>query len=538
MNLKPSFGNWDGNILLNKKKSFINARKLLTINLKGVSLILIKFLKMGAKHFMIDINFLKETINCYIKDDNQIEMILRAYFYAENLHKGQKRQSGEEYIIHPLSVAFILAEMYADADTICAALLHDTLEDTDCTKKDIASEFNETVADLVDGVTKISKMNFSSKHDEVATNTRKVINGVNKDIRIVIIKLADRLHNMRTLEHKVEFKQIENALETMEIYVPLAYYLGIYQIKNELEDLSLKYLKPDIYKEIKMQLDQFQSEAEVPLYLMLDNVSTLLSCEGVAHSLKIRTKNIYGIYKSLVDSRKICDIHDLLSLKVQVESIRDCYTTLGIIHTNYHPLIQYFRDYIAMPKTNFYKSIHTTVFGVDDRLFQLQIRTHQMDQTNTYGITTYWQNSMINANARVMQAALTTNFQFARSLTELNNLLGSDVEFLEQIKKELLTENIYVYTPRGDVIELPSGSTVIDFAYRIHTDLGNQMIASYVNDELVEPGYVLKNQERVRIVASKSSDGPEDDWLRVVRTTQARKRIREFKNRIGEPDGM
>ena len=458
----------------------------------------------------------------------EVEIIKKAYDYANYLHEGQKRQSGEPYISHPLNVAYILSEMHADRDTICAALLHDTLEDCDISKEDIAELFNKDIANLVDGVTKISKMNFSSKAEQNLANTRKIITGITEDVRIIIIKLADRLHNMRTLSFKSEFKQKENSLETMEIFVPLAYYIGAYRIKSELEDLSLQYLKPDMYKRIEEKKLTLEEDVNKCLQEMLYKIQTILRNKEIPNEIKVRTKNIYGIYKQISEGHKLSDIHDLLSLKIMVDEIDNCYRTLGIIHQEYHPINDKFKDYICNPKTNMYKSLHTTVFGPDDRLVQTQIRTFDMDKVASFGLTTYW--DLKKGEARnVMQEDLKQKFQFFKSLTEINTMFGDNQEFVCQIKSELFADKVYVYTTKGDIIELPKGSTPIDLAYKIHTDIGNTMVSAIVNDEYVQIDYQLKNKDRVRIVTDPLSFGPREDWLEMARTSYAKKKIREFR---------
>ena len=377
----------------------------------------------------------KEDLIKMIKsyNPNEVEIVSKAYEYANVLHSGQFRQSGEPYIIHPLNVAYILAEMHADRDTVCAGLLHDTLEDTNITKEDIAHEFNQNIANLVDGVTKLAKMNFSSKQDQNYANTRKIITSITDDVRIIIIKLADRLHNMRALEHKIEFKQKENALETMEIFVPLAYYIGAYRIKSELEDLSLKYLKPDIYKKIEEKKNIAHKDSELCLKEMLFKIKKILSDRNIPNEIKVRKKNIYGIYKRLNEGNKLSDIHDLLSLKIMVDNIENCYKTLGLIHGEYHPINDKFKDYICNPKTNMYQSLHTTVFGPDDRLVQTQIRTFEMDRVASFGLTTYW--DINKGNARfVMQEDLRNKYQFFKSLIEINKVFGDNQEFVNQVK--------------------------------------------------------------------------------------------------------
>lgn len=476
----------------------------------------------------MNISTLNELLEILTNYNNaEIEMVKKAYFYAEKLHQGQTRQSGEAYIMHPLNVAYILAEMHADVNTICAALLHDTIEDTDITKEDIAQEFNKDVANLVDGVTKLAKMNFSSKQEQNMANTRKIITGITQDVRIIIIKLADRLHNMRTLGFKSEFKQKENALETMEIFVPLAYYIGAYRIKSELEDLSLRYLKPDMYKRIEEQKLIIEQDSNNCLNEMLLTIKELLENENIPNEIKVRTKNIYGIYKRINDGYRLSDIHDLLALKIMVDDVKNCYYTLGMIHSKYPPINDKFKDYICNPKTNMYQSLHTTVFGENERLVQTQVRTFDMDKVASFGLTAYW--DIKKGEARdIMQEDLKNKYQFFRSLIEINSMFGDNQQFVEQIKTELFTDKVYVYTTKGDIIELPKGSTVIDFAYKIHTDIGNTMTGAVVNDEYVQVDYQLKNKDRVRIITDTLSYGPRDEWIGIAKTTHAKRKIREF----------
>ena len=390
-----------------------------------------------------------------------LEMVKKAYYYAEELHKGQKRQSGEDYITHPLNVAYTLAEMYADTDTLCAALLHDTLEDTKITKEQIAIDFNNDVANLVDGVTKISRMNFATKQEQNLANTRKIITSITNDVRIIIIKLADRLHNMRTLQFKSEFKQKENAKETLLLYVPLADRLGMHIIKSELEDLSLKYYNSDAYqrvRDIRMKIDEDTKQCREE---MLQTINKVLTNANIPHELKIRTKNIYGIYKRLEQGQKLSDIHDLLALKILVDNVAKCYPTLGMVHDKYFPMNNRFKDYIANPKTNLYSSLHTTVFGADGRLVQIQIRTFEKEKIASYGLTAFW--NINKGNARnIMQENLKNKYQFFESLVEIDQTFADNQEFVEHIQQELLSQRVYVYTKKGEIIELPSGSTAID----------------------------------------------------------------------------
>ncbi|MBQ6285493.1 MAG: bifunctional (p)ppGpp synthetase/guanosine-3',5'-bis(diphosphate) 3'-pyrophosphohydrolase [Bacilli bacterium] len=461
----------------------------------------------------------------------EVEKVTNAYNYAKEMHKGQYRESGEEYITHPVNVAYILAEMHADGDTICAGLLHDTIEDTPATKEDIAHFFNQNVANLVDGVTKISKLNFSSKKDEASANTRKIIVGITTDVRIIIIKLADRLHNMRTIEYKKSFKQKENALETMEIFVPLAYYIGAYRIKSELEDISLKCLLPDVYQSIKDKKEKIESDSNEMLKEMLQKIQRILLDKNIPNYIKIRTKNIYGIYKKISEGCRIYDIHDLLALKIMVDDIDKCYQTLRYVHELYHPVNEKFKDYICNPKTNMYRSLHTTVFSPEGRLVQAQIRTHDMDKVASFGLATYW--DIKKGEARyTMQKDLKNKYQFFKSLIEINKMFGDNEEFVRQVKSELFSDKIYVYTMGGQTIELPKGSTIVDFAYRIDSELGNTLVGAFVNDKYVDVNYELKNKDRVKVLTDDLSYGPREDWLNVAKTTYARRMIREFNRKI------
>ena len=474
----------------------------------------------------INLNEFMEKLTEYPQPER--EEINKAYQYASSLHEGQYRQSGEAYISHPLNVAYILADMHADKDTICAGLLHDTLEDTKITKEDIISDFNEDIANLVDGVTKLSKMNFSSKKEQNLANTRKIITGLTEDVRIIIIKLADRLHNMRTLQYKSEFKQKENALETMEIFVPLAYYIGAYRIKSELEDLSLRYLKPEMYKRIEEKKIKIEEDSNTCLQEMLLKIEKILEEKEIPNEIKIRTKNIYGIYKRLSQGHKLSDIHDLFALKIMVDEVENCYRTLGLVHQEYHPINDKFKDYICNPKTNMYKSLHTTVFGLEDRLVQTQIRTFNMDKIASFGLTAYWKLEQKEAR-RIMQNDLKNKYQFFKSLVEINAMFGDNQEFVRQVKMELFSDRIYVYTTKGAIIELPKGATPIDFAYKVHPNLGNTMVGAFVNEEYVPIDYSLQNKDRVKIITDELSFGPREDWIKKAQTTYAKRKIKEFQ---------
>jgi len=473
----------------------------------------------------ITYNDLEKKVLSYMPFD--VRKLRRAYEYASRYHQNQTRASGEPYIIHPLNIAYILAGMQADVDTIMASLLHDVVEDTESTLDDIEKKFNKTVRDLVDGVTKMTKLDLRSKKELSAVNIRRIIVSLARDPRIIIIKLVDRLHNMRTLEYKSEKKQQEKSLETLEIYVPLAYYIGASKIKDELENLAFKYLKPSLYGDIKKQRDDLKKETSDILKGIEENIASSLKKNGVKAKLEIRYKDNYSIYKKLLTKVNFEMIHDMMSIKVLVKNKRDCYLALMLIHQEFTPINDRFKDYIAKPKTNMYKSIHTTVFGPDNRLVQFQIRTFNMERVAIFGLTSYWFKYKNNAR-REMQKDLEENFQFFKSIKELDSTILDNIEFVSQIKKELFSSNIYVYTTSGEVIELPNGATVIDFAYKIHTDIGNSMVAAIVNDEAVPLDYVLKNQDRVRIITDSKAYVPKEEWLDKVITTTAKNKILDF----------
>ena len=466
-----------------------------------------------------------------IKEYNpeEVDIVTKAYLCAESFHKGQFRESGEPYIIHPLYVAYILADMKADRDTVCAGLLHDTIEDTNLTKEDIAREFNPTIANLVDGVTKLAKMDFVSKESLKAANTRKIITSITEDVRIIIIKLADRLHNMRTLQYKPVNKQRENAMETMDIFTPLANYIGAYNIKTELEDLSLKYLYPDSYKMIEDQKIKIEEESSECLIEMYNTLRKILNDRDIPNEIKIRTKNIYGIYKRLKDS-EIPEIHDLLALKILVDDIDKCYLTLGAVHSAYHPLIDSFKDYICNPKANMYQSLHTTVFAPDERLVQTQIRTHDMDNIAMNGLTAYWDINKGKAGVR-MQEDLQNNGHIIDPLNEINRISRDNKEFVDRVKAELFTDKIEVFTTRGNRIELPPGSCAIDFAYALSEDIGNTIVGAIINGKYCSPEMVLHNHDIVKAITNENSYGPRENWEDIVKTTKAKRKIKEFKAR-------
>lgn len=474
---------------------------------------------------VVTIELLKKKVNTYMKKD--WPLINKAYSYALKYHEGQKRESGEDYIIHPLYVAYFLSTMHADVSTICAALLHDVIEDTKATYEEIKKAFGDEIAFLVDGVTKLTHLNFNSKDEFLATNIRRIIVSLREDARIVIIKLVDRLHNMKTIEYKRPERQKEIALQTLEIYVPLAYYIGAYKIKAELENYCLMYLKPDIYGDLSKKLNTIYNSNKKMLHQMISEVKKKLNSEGIKCNLEIRYKDISSVYKKMLKNETIENNHDLLGIIVTVKNKRDCYLSLMYIHELYVPLSFKFKDFIVKPKTNMYQALHTTVFGPGERLVQFQIRTKEMEKVATYGLTSYWFTNRKLAKEE-MQKDLEKNFQFFKSIEELDSNIVDNIEFVKLIKRELFSENVYVRTSRGEIIELPTDSTPIDFAYKIHSDLGNTMIAAAVNEKIVPLDYKLQNNDRVRIITDKTVFVDRTPWLDIVVTTHAKKKLNEY----------
>ena len=474
-------------------------------------------------------------VSSYIKNKGDKKMITKAYLYAFEKHFGQKRHTGEDYIVHPLNVAYILAEINADYQTICAALLHDTIEDCGVTVEDLATEFSLEIANLVNGVTKINRLNFNGDNEALLANHRKILVGLTEDVRVIIIKLADRLHNMRTLWVLSERSQKENSKETLEILVPIAHRLGMNKIKSELEDLSLRYSKPDVYFSIVEKLNQSKLERNANVELMMENITSLLNSHGIKHKIKGRAKSIYSIYKKLDTGRRFSDIYDLLALRVFVDREQDCYQALGIIHSKYRPIPKRFKDYIAMPKENGYQSLHTTVFGENGQLYEIQIRTYEMDQVAEHGVASHW--SYKEKGKTIMQSAMEEKLQFFRNIMELSQESENDELFVNSVKEDVLKSIIYVFTPKGDVIELPNGSTPIDFAYRVHSKVGDSMIGAIVNNNIVPLDYKLQDNDIVKINTNKNSL-PSREWISMAYTAQAKNKIKAYFNRIDKEENL
>ncbi len=470
-----------------------------------------------------------EKAKTYIKDDEHLKIIEKAYLFAKEKHEGQYRMSGEDYIIHPLNVALILTTVYADYQTIAAGFLHDVLEDCDCTVEEMTDAFGSEITKLVQGVTKLSKIHFSTENDYLIDYYKKIIVGMSEDVRVIIIKLADRLHNMRTLWAIPPDRQKVKAKEALEILAPIAHHLGIHKIKSELEDLALRYLKPDVFYDIAEKLNKTKLERDRTVVDMQKAVSDLLTEHHINHEIKGRAKCIYSIYNKLNKGKKFSDIYDLLALRILVHTEQECYLALGIIHSKFRPLPKRFKDYIAMPKPNMYQSLHTTVFGIDGYLFEIQIRTYDMDEVAENGIASHWsykENKGSNKNAN-LQSTTEQKLQFFKSIIDLSKDKMSSEEFVNSVKDEVLNNNIYCFTPKGDVIELPKGATPIDFAYKIHTKVGETTTGAIVNNTIVPLNYELKNNDIVRIITNKNAT-PSPEWVNIVKATTTRNKIKNF----------
>ena len=468
-----------------------------------------------------------------------VSMIRKAYELAKSAHGDQCRKSGEPYIIHPLWVGIILAELEMDKETITAGLLHDVVEDTDYTEEDIKREFGEEVALLVDGVTKLGRLSYSSDKLELqAENLRKMFLAMAKDIRVIIIKLADRLHNMRTLQFMTPTKQQEKSKETMDIYSPIAQRLGISKIKTELDDLSLKYLKPETFFDLVDQINARKTEREEFVQQIVDDVSGYMKEAEIPCEVNGRVKHFFSIYKKMVNQDKAVDqIYDLFAVRIIVESVKDCYAALGVIHEKYTPVPGRFKDYIAMPKANMYQSLHTTLMSPVGQPFEIQIRTQEMHKTAEYGIAAHWKYKESNDGQKNVKAQEEEKLSWLRQILEWQRDMSDNREFLSLIKGDLdlFKEDVYCFTPQGDVKNLPNGSTPIDFAYAIHSAVGNKMVGARVNGKLVTIDYKIQNGDRIEILTSQNSKGPSRDWLNIVKSTQAKNKINQwFKKEFKE----
>ncbi len=458
-----------------------------------------------------------------------MDMVDKAYNLAFEAHKEQKRDSGEPYIIHPIEVATILAELGMDTSTIVAGLLHDVIEDTEYTYDDIKNLFGEEVANLVSGVTKITKMEYKSKEEQQADNFRKMLLAMADDIRVIIIKLADRLHNMRTLKYRKKEKQKKTAMETLDIYAPLAHRLGISKIKWELEDLSFRYLHEEEYYDLVKQVAEKRTEREIYIKKIIEDMYNKLEEAGIDSDIDGRPKHFFSIYKKMITKNKsIEQIFDLTAIRVLVNTVKDCYEVLGIVHTIYKPIPGRFKDYIAMPKPNMYQSLHTTVIGPQGKTFEIQIRTFEMHRTAEYGIAAHWKYKEGDNNGETKEKNFESKLVWLRDMLEFQKETADAQEFIEGFKIDLFTDEIFLFTPKGVVIDLPNGATPIDFAYRIHTDIGNKCVGAKVNGKIVPLDYKLKTGEIVEVLTSNNAKGPNMDWLNIAKSNQAKSKIRSW----------
>ena len=486
----------------------------------------------------LTIEKLMDKVKSYITDEKELAIIDEAYKFAYEKHFDQKRLTGEPYIIHPLNVAYILTRTNADYETLSAALLHDVVEDCNVSIQEIEERFGHNIAVLVDGVTKINKLKMSGTTEALINNQRKILVGLSEDVRVIIIKLADRLNNMQTLFVHSEKKQKATARETLDILTPIADRLGINSIKQDLEELCLRYLKPDEYYDIVEKLNATKAERDNSVAKMIESVSELLNKHDIKHEIFGRSKSIYSIYKKLEKGKRFSDIYDLLALRILVDTEQDCYQALGIIHSKFRPKPKRFKDYIAMPKTNMYQSLHTTVFGIDGQLYEIQIRTYEMDRVAEYGIASHWSYKEKGSVKAVMQNEMEQKLQFFRAIMDLKREQDNPEEFVNTVKKEVFQNTIYVFTPLGDVIELPNGSTPIDFAYRVHTNVGDKATGAIVNSHMVPLDYELKSDDIVKIITNNNSPGPSREWLNIVNTTQAKNKIKAFFNRANKEENL
>ena len=480
--------------------------------------------------------FIEELL--LINPNYDVELIKKAYLTAEKMHQGQLRKSGEPYLIHPVCVAKILAEIGMDEDTIIAGLLHDVVEDTPYTIEDLKKDFGEDIALLVDGVTKLGSIVFESKEERQAENLRKMFLAMSKDIRVIIIKLADRLHNLRTINYMSEKKIIDKCNETLEIYAPLASRLGIYAIKFELEDIALKFLDKEAYYKLVEAVKEKKDERQALIDSVIDSVKKSLDELNIKYDITGRSKHFYSIYKKMkYQHKQIDEIFDLTAVRIIVDTIKDCYAVLGVVHSRFKPLPGRFKDYIAMPKTNMYQSLHTTVLGDNGKPFEIQIRTYDMHKVAELGIAAHWKYkegiSSNTVNIEEMKLA------WLRQTLEWQKEMNDPKEFMETLRVDLFASQVYVFTPLGDIMELPAGSTPLDFAFKIHSDVGYKCIGAKVNGKMVPIDHVLENGNLVEIVTSANSKGPSPDWLKIVKSSHARNKIRSFlkkENKTGNAE--
>ena len=453
-----------------------------------------------------------------------IELIGRAYDVAEEMHRGQLRKSGEPYLIHPMAVAEILAELGMDEETIVAGLLHDVVEDTEYTEEDLIADFGEDIALLVDGVTKLASIKFESKEERQAENLRKMFLAMSKDIRVLIIKLSDRLHNLRTINYMTHDKIIEKCRETLDVYAPLAARLGIYAMKMELEDIALKFLDPEAYYNLAEQVSERKDEREDAINIVVEKIKESLDDIDIHYDIYGRSKHFYSIYKKMKYQHKTLDeIFDLMAVRIIVDTVKDCYAVLGLVHTMWTPIPGRFKDYIAMPKPNMYQSLHTTVIGDTGKPFEIQIRTYEMHRIAEYGIAAHWK-----YKEGITSDKEEVNLSWLRQALEWQKEASDPKEFMESLKMDLFSSQVFVFTPKGDVIERPAGATPLDCAFKIHSDIGCKCVGAKVNGKMVTIDHKLENGDIIEIVTNPNSAGPSIDWLRIAKSSSARNKIRQW----------
>lgn len=482
------------------------------------------------------IDKLLNQVSAYLSKQDQ-DLIRRAYDFAKNAHTGQFRESGEEYLVHPVALAYILADLQFDAVCISAALLHDVVEDTKYTNEDIKQNFGQEIADIVDGLTKISKLEFRTKQEEQAENFRKMLIAMAKDIRVIFIKLADRLHNMRTIKYMPENKRKEKAQETLDIYAPLAHRLGIFKIKWELEDISFRYLNEEAYYDIVNKVTQNRVQREAYINQFIEILKGKLKDTKIDFRIEGRAKHFYSIYKKLQRVGNFEQIYDLLAVRILVEDIQSCYAILGVVHTAFTPLPGKFKDYIAMPKPNMYQSLHTTVMGPMAKPVEVQIRTYEMHKVAEYGIAAHWKYKE-GSKSKIEKNSFDEKLAWLRQVMEWNNEVDDSGAFYEMIKGDLFSDEVYVFTPQGDVKNLPAGSCPLDFAYRIHSDIGNKCVGAKINNKIVPVSYKLKNGDIVEILTSPNSKGPSRDWLNIVQSSNTKNKIRNWFKKVEREENI
>ncbi len=482
------------------------------------------------------IDKLLEKVKGYLNNEDSLKLIEKAYQFIEEHYQDNNQISKEEMLVSSLAVALILTDIHVDDVSICAALLHNIVEQDNHLIKKIEEEFGQEVVSILEGLLKIGQINFSTGMAVNIDYYKRILIGISEDVRVIIIVLAERLYNMRNLNRLSTNKQKIRAKETLEIFTPIAHRLGINHIKSELEDLSLRFLKPDVYADIEAKLIKSDHEREETVNQMLKELTKLLNDNDIKYEIKGRAKSIYGIYKKLDKGRPFSDIYDIYALRIIVDTEQECYLVLGLIHSHYKPIPKRFKDYIAMPKANMYQSLHTTVFGPNGDLYEIQIRTHEMDEVAEFGYAAHWSYKQDFKSKKTNQKNVEQKLDLFRSIIDLDKEKTTTEDFINAVNDEVINTNIYVFTPKGDVVELPTGSTPIDFAYKVHTQIGEKMVGAVVNNVIVPLSYTLNNGDVVKITTNKNSIGPSKEWIKIAKSSQTKNKIKAFFNRIDKND--